>query len=188
MRKKHGTIRTAVRPFGSVNRDRFGRFGLFQPLNDVVQLLFFFPLNGIVLKRLQQIFFPPIRRLSALSQNHSSETLSHFSITLNPHSSLPLSKITLKSSHSQVSISPLYCRSSASLPRVVALRSSVSLPRAIALRSSVSSSLSRSTSQLSLSLASPSQRSLDRISLVAVAAQPRYFIYGITNTKDSELQ
>ena len=109
MRKKHGTVRTAVRPSGSVNRDRFGWFGLFQPLNDVVQLLFFFffPLNGVVLKRLQHIFFfPPIRRRSALSQNHSSETLSHFSITLNPHLSLPLSKITLKSSHSQVSISP----------------------------------------------------------------------------------
>ena len=26
MRKKHGTVRTAVRPSGSVNRDRFGRF------------------------------------------------------------------------------------------------------------------------------------------------------------------
>ena len=31
MRKKHGTVRTAVRPSGSVNRDRFGRFWLFQP-------------------------------------------------------------------------------------------------------------------------------------------------------------
>ena len=29
MRKKHGTVRTAVRPSGSVNRDRFGRFGRF---------------------------------------------------------------------------------------------------------------------------------------------------------------
>ena len=26
MRKKHGTVRTAVRPSGSVNRERFGRF------------------------------------------------------------------------------------------------------------------------------------------------------------------
>ena len=145
MRKKHGTVRTAVRPSGSVNRDRFGRFGLFQPLNDVVQLLFFFSLNGVVLKWLQHIFFfPPIRRRSALSQNHFSETLSHFSITLNPHSSLPLSKITLKSSHSQVSISPSRCRTVAAQPlslapshfvaqslchSLVALRSSASLPR-----------------------------------------------------------
>ena len=147
MRKKHGTVRTAIRPSGSVNRDRFGWFGLFQPLNDVVQLLFFFffPLNGVVLKRLQHIFFfPPIRRRSALSQNHSSETLSHFSITLNPHLSLPLSKITLKSSHSQVSISPSRRRTIAAQPlsltlshfaaqslrhSLVALRSSASLPR-----------------------------------------------------------
>ena len=65
MPKKHGTVRPAVRPSGSVNRDRFGRFGrfgLFQSLNDVVQLLFFsffsfFSLNGVVLKQLQHIFF-----------------------------------------------------------------------------------------------------------------------------------
>ena len=150
MRKKHGTV-----------RDRFRRFGLFQPLNDIVQLFFFFfslngvvlkwlqhiffSLNGVVLKWLQHIFFfPPIRRRSALSQNHFSETLSHFSITLNPHSSLPLSKITLKSSHSQVSISPSRCRTVAAQPlslapshfvaqslchSLVALRSSASLPR-----------------------------------------------------------
>ena len=155
MRKKHGTVRTAFRPSGSVNRDRFGWFGLFQPLNDVVQLLFFFfffPLNGVVLKRLQHIFFfPPIRRRSALSQNHSSETLSHFSITLNPHLSLPLSKITLKSSHSQVSISP----------------------RAVAL-SQLSLSPSRCrTSQLSLFVTLSSHFVAQPLSRVAVAAQPR---------------
>ena len=52
MPKKHGTVRPAVRPSGSVNRDRFGRFGrfgLFQSLNDVVHFFFFF-------------FFPKRRR------------------------------------------------------------------------------------------------------------------------------
>ena len=153
MRKKHGTVRTAVRPSGSVNRDRFGWFGLFQPLNDVVQLLFFF-------------FFPPKRRRSetapafffffpsyTASFCHLSKSLFWFSETLSHFSTLtrlcPLSKITLKSSHSQI-LAPLHCRSS------------------------VSSSLSHRTLQLSLSPASPLQRSLDRSSLVAVAAQPRY--------------
>ena len=102
-------------------------------------------------------FFPPKWHRSALSQNHSSETLSHFSITLNPHSSLPLSKILTLTSLN-LSLAPSHCHSLASLPRAVALRSS----------------LSRRTSQLSLSPASPSQRSLDRSSLVVVAAQPRY--------------
>ena len=50
MPKKHGTVRPAVRPSGSVNRDRFGWFGLFQSLNDVVHFLFFF------------FFFPKRRR------------------------------------------------------------------------------------------------------------------------------
>ena len=176
MRKKHGTVRTAVRPSGSVNRDRFGRFRLFQPLNDVVQLLFFFffPYTASFWNS-SSIFPPPMRRRSALSQNHSFETLSHFSITLNPHSYLPLSKITLKSSHSQVSISPSRRRTVAAQPLSLAPSHC---------RSSVSSSLSRCC----LSPASSSQCSLDRSSLVVVAAQPKYFIYGITNTKDSELQ
>ena len=62
MPKKHGTVRPAVRPSGSVNRDRFGRFGLFQSLNDVVHFsffFFFFSLNGVVLKRLQRFLFCP---------------------------------------------------------------------------------------------------------------------------------
>ena len=176
MRKKHGTVWTAVRPSGSVNRDRFGRFGLFQPLNDVVQLLFFFSLNGIVLKWLQHIFFPllydvvrPSLKITLLKPFLISQP-SLVSAFLKNHSQI----LTLSSLN--LSVVPLHCHSSATLPRVVALRSSVS------------SSLSRRTSQLSLSPASPSQCSLDRSSLVAVAAQPRYFIYGITNTKDSELQ
>ena len=64
MPKKHGTVRPAVRPSGSMNRDRFGRFGrfgLFQSLNDVVHFFFFFffSLNGVVLKRLQRFLFCP---------------------------------------------------------------------------------------------------------------------------------
>ena len=167
MRKKHGTVRTAVRPSGSVNRDRFGRFELFQPLNDVVQLLFFFfflffSLNGVVLKWLQHIFFPflygvvlPSLKITLLKPFLISQP-SLISAFLKNHSQI----LTLSSLN--LSLVPLHCRSSASPPRVVALRSSVS------------SSLSRRTSQLSLSLASPSQRSLDCSSLVAVAAQPRY--------------
>ena len=162
MRKKHGTVWTAVRPFGSVNRDRFGRFGLFQPLNDVVQLLFFFSLNGIVLKWLQHIFFPllyvvvlPSLKITLLKPFLISQPLLVSAFLKNHSQILTLSSLNL-------SLVPLHCRSSASFPRVVALRSSVF------------SSLSRRTSQLSLSLASPSQCSLDRSSLVAVATQPRY--------------
>ena len=151
MRKKHGTVRTAIRPSGSVNRDRFGWFGLFQPLNDVVQLLFFFffPLNGVVLKRLQHIFFfPPIRRRSALSQNHSSETLSHFST---------LTRLCL----SQKSLSNPHTLKSQSLPRAVAL-SQLSL-----------SPSCRRTSQLSLFVTLSSHFAAQPLSRVAVAAQPR---------------
>ena len=139
-------------------------------------------------------FFPPKRRRSETAPAYiffPSYTASFCPLSkslfwnpfsfLNPHSSLPLSKITLKSSHSQVSISP-------SRRRIVTAQPLSLAPSHFALRSSASSSLSRRTSQLRLSPASPSQRSLDRSSLIAVAAQPRYFIYGITNTKDSELQ
>ena len=144
-------------------------------LNDVVQILFFFFPKRRHSETAPTFFFPSYTASFYLSQNHSSETLiSHFSITLNPHSSLPLSNPhTLKSQ---------------SLPRTVAAQPLSLAPSHFALRSSASSSLSRRTSQLSLSPASPSQCSLDRSSLVAVAAQPRYFIYGITNTKDSKLQ
>ena len=108
MRKKHGTVRTAVRPFGSVNRDRFGqfgRFGLFQPLNNVVQPFLF--------------FFPPIRRRSeTLSQNHSQphfETLSQSSSTLTRLylSQKSLSILTLSSLNHSLVV--------ASLPRATAL-------------------------------------------------------------------
>ena len=174
MRKKHGTVRTAVRPSGSVNRDRFG---LFQPLNDVVQLLFFF-------------FFFPIR--------HRSKTAPAYFFPPYTASFCPLSKSLFWNpfsflNHSQPSLvfaslknhSQILTLSSLNLSLAPShYRSSASLPHAVALRSSVSSSLSRCC----LSPASPSQRSLDRSSLVAVAAQPRYFIYGITNTKDSKLQ
>ena len=115
-------------------------------------------------------FFPSYTASFCLSQNPSSETLiSHFSITLlKPSKSLV--SASLKSSHSQVSISPSRRRTVAAHPLSLA-------PSHFALRISASSSLSCRTSQLSLSPASPSQRSLDRSSLVAVAAQPRHYQY-----------
>ena len=80
MPKKHGTVRPAVRPSGSVNRDRFGRFGLFQSLNDVVHFsfsFFFFP------KRRRSEMAPAFFVLSllygvVLPSLKVSETLSHF--------------------------------------------------------------------------------------------------------------
>ena len=76
MPKKHGTVRTAVRPSGSVNRDWFGRFGLFQSLNDVVHFsLFFF------------FFFPKRRR--------SETALAFFFFSLLYGVVLPSLKITL---------------------------------------------------------------------------------------------
>ena len=124
-------------------------------------------------------FFPSYTASFCLSESKSLFWNPHFSF-LN-HSQPSLVSNSLKSSHSQVSISPSRRRTVATHPLSLA-------PSHFALRSSASSSLSCRTSQLSLSPASPSQRSLDRSSLVAVATQPRYFIYGITNTKDSELQ
>ena len=137
MRKKHGTIRTAVRPFGSVNRDRFGRFGLFQPLNDVVQLLFFFPPKRRRSETAPADFFPPYTAsFCPLSKslfwnpfsflNHSQPSLVFASLK-NHSQILTLSSLNL-------SLAPSHYRSSASLPH------------AVALRSSVSSSLSRRTS------------------------------------------
>ena len=149
MRKKHGTVWTAVRPSGSVNRDRFGRFGLFQPLNDVVQLLFFlFPKRHRSEMAPAYFFSPPIRRRSALSQNHSSETLSHFST---------LTRLCL----SQKSLSNPHTLKSQSLPRAVAL-SQLSL-----------SPSCRRTSRLSLFVTLSSHFAAQPLSRVAVAAQPR---------------
>ena len=97
-------------------------------------------------------FFPPIRRHFASLKIPLLKPpfLISQSLFWNPqnHSSLPLSNPhTLKSQ---------------------------SLPRAVAPSQLILSPSRRRTSQLSLSPASPSQRSLDRSSLVAVAAQPRY--------------
>ena len=138
MRKKHGTVRTAVRPSGSVNRDRFGWFGLFQPLNDVVQLLFFFsPKRRRSETAPAYIFFPSYTAsFCPLSKslfwnpfsflNHSQPSLVFASLK-NHSQILTLSSLNL-------SLAPSHYRSSASLPH------------AVALRSSVSSSLSRRTS------------------------------------------
>ena len=116
MRKKHGTVQTAVRPSGSVNRDRFG---LFQPLNDVVQLLFFFfSLNGIVLKRLQHIFFSllygvvlPSLKITLLKPFLISQSLS--TLTRLYLSQKSLSILTLSSLNHSLVV--------ASLPRATAL-------------------------------------------------------------------
>ena len=130
MRKKHGTVRTAVRPSGSVNRDRFG---LFQPLNDVVQLLllfFFFSLYGVVLKRLQHIFFPPYTAsFCPLSKslfwnpfsflNHSQPSL--VSTSLKNHSQSSHSQVSITLSLLPLSLAPPHYRSLTSLPRAVAL-------------------------------------------------------------------
>ena len=182
MRKKHGTVRTAIRPSvlwtvtGLDGSDGFDSFSLKRRRPDS---FFFFSLNGVVLKQLQHFFFPSYTASFCLSESKSLFWNPHFSF-LN-HSQPSLVSASLKSSHSQVSISP-------SRRRIVAAQPLSLAPSHFALRSLASSSLSRRTLQLSLSPASLSQRSLDRSSLVAVAAQPRYFIYGITNTKDSELQ
>ena len=135
MPKKHGTVRTAVRPSGYVNHDWFG---LFQSLNDVVHFslfftFFFFPkqrhsetapafffslLYGVVL-----CFVP----LSKFLKPFLISLVSAFSQSL--WNGVPLSKITLKSSHSQILApshftAPLRRRTS-QLPRAVALRSSL---------------------------------------------------------------
>ena len=75
MRKKHGTVRTAVRPSGSVNRDRFTRFGRFPNFS----LFFFF-------------FFLTLSQKSLLASLWNP-----LSITLNPHSlkSQSLSRLCL---------------------------------------------------------------------------------------------
>ena len=173
MRKKHGTIRTAVRPFGSVNRDRFGRFGLFQPLNDVVQLLFFFPPKRRRSETAPADFFSPL--YGVVLPSLKITLLKPFLIS---QSLSTLTRLCL----SQKSLSNPHTLKSQSLPCTVAAQPLSLAPSHC--RSLVSSSLSRCC----LSPTSPSQRSLDRSSLVAVTPQPRYFIYGITNTKDSELQ
>ena len=113
---------------------------------------FFFPYtasfwNGVLVsvgkRRRLAFFFPPYTASfwNPLSKSLLASLWNLFSITLNPHSSLPLSKITLNP-HTLKSQSLFRCY---------------------------------------LSPSSPSQRSPDRSSLVAVAAQPKCFIYGINN-------
>ena len=134
-------------------------------------------------------FLPSYTASFCLSQNPSSETLISQSLFWNLKiTRLCLSQILTLSSLNPLSLAPSHRRSSSSLPRAVAPSQLILSPSRRRTSHFVAQSLSRRTSQLSLSPASPSQRSLDRSSLIAVAAQPRYFIYGITNTKDSELQ
>ena len=130
MPKKHGTVRPAVRPSGSVNRDRFGRFGrfgLFQSLNDVVHFFFFFfSLNGVVLIQLQRFLFCPSYTASFFVLSLSQSFWNPFSF----HSSLPSLKVSETASHSQKSLSnPLTLKSSrrrtSQLPCAVALHSSL---------------------------------------------------------------
>ena len=115
MRKKHGTVRTTVRPSGSMNRDRFGRFGLFQSLNDVVHFsfFFFFPKRRrsetapafFVLSLLYGVVLPSLKVLKPFLISKHNSLVSALSQSLwngVPH----FSKITLKSSlsnpHSQI--------------------------------------------------------------------------------------
>ena len=125
---------------------------------------FFFPLNGVVLNSSNIFFFTLLYGVVLpLSKSLFWNLISHFSITLlkpQNHSSLPLSNPhTLKSQ---------------SLPRAVTPSQLILSPSRRRTSHFVAQSLSRRTSQLSLSPASPSQRSLDRSVVVAVAAQPRY--------------
>ena len=132
MPKKHGTVRPAVRPSGSVNRDRFGQFGLFQSLNDVVHFSFsflfsfFFSLNGVVLKWLQRFLFCPSYTASFcplskslkpfLISKHNSlvSALSQISETASLISQKSLSNpLTLKYSRRRTSQLPRRRRSSA---------------------------------------------------------------------------
>ena len=159
MPKKHGTVRPAVRPSGSVNRDRFGRFGrfgLFQSLNDVVHFsfFFFFPKRRrsetapafFVLSLLYGVVLPSLKVLKPFLISHFSflnTTLCPLSKSLKrrPHtlkSSLSnprTSQLTLKN-HSQITL-----KSSLSNPlsQILALHSS-QLPRRRALRSSLAPS------------------------------------------------
>ena len=112
MRKKHGTIRTAVRPSGSMNRDRFGWFRLFQPLNDVVQLLLFFSPIQRHSEMAPAYFFPPLYgvvlpflKITLLKPFLISQSLS------------TLTRLCL----SQKSLSNPHILKSQSLPRTVAL-------------------------------------------------------------------
>ena len=131
MRKKHGTVRTAIRPSVlwtvtgsdgfdsfSLKRRRPDSFFFFSPKRRRSETAptFFFPLlYGVVLPLSKSLFWNPL--FSFL--NHSQPSLVSAS---------------LKSSHSQVSISPSRRRTShfAAQPlrhSLVALRSSASLPR-----------------------------------------------------------
>ena len=134
MPKKHGTVRPAVRPSGSVNRDRFGRFGLFQSLNDVVHFsfFFFFPKRRrsetapafFVLSLLYGVVLPSLKVLkpfliskhnslvSALSQISETASLISQKSLSNPHSQI----LSLKSSHFTAPSSPR----TSQLPRAVA--------------------------------------------------------------------
>ena len=168
MPKKHGTVRPAVRPSGSVNRDRFGRFGrfgLFQSLNDVVHFFFFF-----FPKRRRSDTAPAFFVLSllygvVLCFVPLSKSLKPFLISLvsalsqSLWNGVPLSKITLKSSHSQI-LAPSHFTAPSSPSHFTAplRRRTSQLPRAVALRSSLVSSHFAATS-------SPSQLSPGMIML-----------------------
>ena len=177
MRKKHGTVRTAVRPSGSVNRDRFTRFGRFP--NFSLFFFFFFPLNGVVLNSSNVFFFTLLYGVVLpLSKSlfWNGETLiSHFSSPILVSASLKSSSETLL--YSSLPLSNPHTRAVAPSQLILSpSRRRTVVAQSLSRRTShfVAQSLSRRTSQLSLSPASPSQRSLDRSVVVAVAAQPRY--------------
>ena len=144
MRKKHGSVRTAIRPSvlwtvtGSDGSDGFDSFSLKRRRPDS---FFFFPPKRHRSETAPTFFFPLLYGV-VLPLSKSLFWNPHFSF-LN-HSQPSLVSASLKSSHSQVSISPLRRRTVATQPlslapshfaaqslrhSLVALRSSASLPR-----------------------------------------------------------
>ena len=121
MRKKHGTVRIVIRPsvlWTVTGSDGFDSFSLKRRRPDS---FFFFSLNGVVLKQLQHFFSPPIRRRSASLKITLLKPSFLISQSLSTLTCLCLSQILTLSSLN-LSLAPSYRRSSASLPRAVALR------------------------------------------------------------------
>ena len=128
-------------------------------------------------EQLQHIFFyPPIRRRFASLKIPLLKP--SFLISQSLFWNLKITRLCLSQiltlSSLNLSLAPSHHRSSSSLPRAVAPSQLILSPSRRCTSHFVAQSLSRRTSQLSLSPASPSQRSLDRSVVVAVAAQPRY--------------
>ena len=77
MRKKHGPVQTAVRPFGSVNRDRFKWLPCFS-LKTMSFHLFFPPLYGVV----WSIHLTLKQKSIEITLKPSPHSLNHFQISI----------------------------------------------------------------------------------------------------------